>query len=343
MVEQPLQIGTYKLDATSDESYIYVDEYGLVLIYKENKGRGDSIGRTMNAYLVYNDPKHIKGIETCWQFRPEYKNKMVGFRHPEMDESVGEDKFNKGYWINRMSRDHYINTLVALKLWEDRNYPYKSQKLEEIVKATPFGIRRMARWTLPLILWSKSLIGNKFALWWYLVLELLVVNLIYIPIRKLGNKLAGWYPEVDQDQWGWTEEVDPSKQSEEWRINHLLQAQPKWKQRISKIVFPAYALGFAAFQLYVIPNRFPKLKRCVQKSYLKMVGRTNYVEKMLLGDTDIPRDKVEAFKPMTGGRWSGHLNNRNDRHMSVLPDGKYTVNQLDVDLVRYLYNETQIK
>lgn len=200
----------------------------------------------------------------------------------------------------------------------------------------------MARWTLGLILWSKALLGNKTALWFYLIIELIVANLIYIPIRKICYKLTGWYPEVDQDQWGWTDDIDPNKQSEEWRKNHLLQAQPKWKRWISKIAYPAYALGFSAYQLYVTPNRYPKLKRALQKSLLKMVSETNYAQKMLLGDTDIPRDKVEAYKAMKGGRWSGHLNNRNDRHMSVLPDGKYSANLLDVDLVRQLYNETQL-
>jgi len=45
---------------------------------------------------------------------------------------------------------------------------------------------------------------------------------------------------------------------------------------------------------------------------------------------------------MKGGRWSGYLSNRNDRNMEVFPEGRYTVNLQDVDLVRHLYNETQL-
>ena len=73
-----------------------------------------------------------------------------------------------------------------------------------------------------------------------------------------------------------------------------------------------------------------------------MVGNTNYVQQMWLGKKDIPRDKVESFKHMRGGRWSGYLNNRNDRDMKVFTDDRYTVNLQDVDLVRHLYNETQL-
>lgn len=336
-----LVIGIYDPNAPSEISYFYVDEYNLVLVYKENRGMGDCIGRTMKAYLIYDEPELVEGIANLWQYRPEFKNKMVGIRHPDIGDEVGRDKTNKSYWVNRMSRDHYANTLIALKIWEKRNgKPHP--KLQEIVDATPFKIRRMARWTLSLILWSKSLVGKKWALWLYLIWEIIQVNLIYRPIRWAGYKLTGWYPEVDQYQWAWTSDIDPNKQNEEWRKNHLLQAQPKWKQRISKIVFPAYALGFSAFQLYVSNDTYPRLKRTLQKSMLKMVGETNYVHQMLLGKKDVPRDKVEAFKHMSGGRWSGHLNDRNDRHMVMFPEDKYSANLLDVDLLRYLYNETQL-
>lgn len=341
MNNSPLPIGTYDPHATNDVAYNYIDKYNLAVFYGGNGGIGDSIGRTMTFYMTYNDPKLIEGIENLWQFRPEFKNKMVGIRHPDILNEEVQDRYAKGYWKNRMSRDHYIYTLVALRLHENNTY-YKSRKLEEIVRATPFNIRRMARWTLPLILWSKSLKGNKFALWLYLVLELLMTNLIYIPVRKLGYKLTGWKPEVDQDEWGWTNDIDPWGQSEEWKHDHLLQSQPKWKQTISRIVFPSYAILFGAHQLYVTPNTFPKLKAKLQKSLLKMVGETNYVQRMLLGEKNIPREKIESYRTMYGGRWSGHLNGRNDRHMAIMTDGKFTINLIDEDLVKSLYNQTQL-
>lgn len=340
MNEEKLKIGAYDPEAGNDIAFYYIDEYNLCLTRTGNKGVGDCIGRSMVAYLIYHDPKIVRGIDNCWQYLPEFNNKMVGIRHPEMHLSDGE--FSEGFWERRMSRDHYIYTLVALRLWEQRNY-YKLEKLEQIVKATPFGIRRMARWTLPLILWSKSLLKNNYtALWWYLILELIAINIIYRPMRWLGYKIAGWKEEVDQEDWNWLFDTDPNAQSNKWKNEHLLQSQSWLNRKISKIVFPSYAIQFAAFQLYVTSNKYPKLKKKLQNSLLKMVGETNYVQQMLLGKKDIPREKIEAYKSMYGNRWSGHLNGRNDRHLAVMPEDKFTVNQLDVDLVRYLYNETQL-
>jgi len=329
MPEEKLVLSPYVPDAGKDIAYYHIDKHNLCVTYSWNKGIGDAIGRTMRAYLLTNDDKLIDGIVALWQLSAEHNNKLVGIRHPD----YVEDEDKKWYELGaRMSRDHYIYTIVALKIWEKRNGT-KHPKLEEIVKATPFGIRSMARWTLGLILWSKAMNGSKTALLMSLCLDWFMINAFYVPIRRLGDKVCGWETEVDQDEWDTFEHntVQTNQQ-------HL----PKWKRKISKIIYPSYAIQFSCYQLYVTPDTFPKLKKALQKSILKMVGNTNYVQQMFLGKSDIPRDKVEAFKTMKGGRWSGYLNNRNDRHMKVLPEGKQTVNLMDVDLVRHLYNETQI-
>jgi len=335
MPEEKLTIGTYNPDATNDVAYYHVDEHNLTVTYTSNKGIGDAIGRTLTTYMIYNDPKLIEGIANCWQHRDmykgkDYKGKLVGVRHPDYEEPENLPFFHLG---RRMSRDHYSNTLIALKIWEDRT-GQRHPKLVEIAKATPFGIRSMARWTLGTILFSKALNDNKVALWFYLMIELITAYLIYIPVKKLADKICGWETEMEQDEW-----IEIQHDNTLTNIQH----QPKWKQRISKIAFPAYALGFGARKLYVTPNTFPKLKKAALKSHLKMAGNTNYVHQMLLGKKGIPRDKVEEFRHMRGGRWSGYLNNRNDRDMKVFTDDRYTVNLQDVDMVRYLYNETQLK
>ena len=88
MAEEKLLIGPYNPDATEENSYFYRDEYNLFLNHSHDKGRGDCIGGTEKAYMIYNDPKLIEGISNCWQYRNEYKGKdykgkMVGIRHPE--------------------------------------------------------------------------------------------------------------------------------------------------------------------------------------------------------------------------------------------------------------------
>jgi hypothetical protein len=334
MSEEKLVIGVYDPDAGEDIAYFTVDEHGLIVTFTSDKGIGDAIGRTAETYMIYDDPELVEAIAELWQHRDEYKGKdfkgkLVGVRHPDFVEGEDLPFFHLGA---RMSRDHYIYTLIALKIWEQRTGE-RHPKLEEIVKATPFGIRHMARWTLGLILWSKALTGNKFALWLNLVIDLVMMNVITIPMWKLGYWLTGWEEEMDQDEWELIQ-YDLTKTQ--------VQFQPKWKQKIEKVVYPSYAIMFSAKQLYVTPDTFPKLKKAVQNSLLKMVGKTNYAQQMLLGKKDIPRDKVEAFKTMSGGRWSGYLNSRNDRNMKTFPEGRYSVNLKDVDMVRHLYNETQL-
>lgn len=324
-----LPLSPYVPNAGADIAYYYIDEYGLCVVHSSNKGTGDAIGRTMRAYLLTNDIRLLEGIINLWQISPEHNNKLVGIRHPDYVEKEDKKWFELGA---KMSRDHYIYTLVALRLYEIRTGE-RHPKHDEIVSATPFGIRSMARWTLGLILWSKASTGNKLALWLSLAIDLIMVNLIQVPLKKLGDKLCGWEIEMDQDEWA---------TQEHYTIQTNLQFLPKWKQRINKIIYPSYAILFSCYKMYVMPDTFPKMKKALQKSYLKMVGNTNYVQQMFLDKKDIPRDKVEAFKPMKGSRWSGYLNNRNDRGMQVLPNGQETVNLMDVDLVRYLYNETQL-
>jgi hypothetical protein len=339
MKEEKLPLGPYNRNADLSTSWYSVDEHNMVVTGSNNKGLGDSIGRTKRMYFIYDDQNLISGIENCWQYREEYGGKMAGVRHPDYEEPEDLPVFHLG---KKVSRDHLINTLVALSIWEGRSL-YKSKKKEQIIKAIPFKIRNQARFTLGLVLWSKALLGNKVALWFYLMIEILMINLIYHPMKKLGYKLTGWKPEVDQDEWDWPPGLNWQRdRDDEWKRTHLLQQQPKWHRTVSKIVYPAYAIGFSSWQVYVIPNTFPKLKKRLQKSLLKMVGDTNYVQRMLLGDTDIPREKVEEFKTMRGGRWSGELNGRNDRHMEIFAEGRYTENLVDRDLVRELYNRTQL-
>lgn len=329
MENSKIPLGPYVPDATNEIAYFTIDEHGLIINFTTDKGIGDAIGRTLETYTVYDDPELVDAIADLWQYRDEYKGKLVGIRHPDFVENEDLEWYKLG---SKMSRDHYIYTLIALKTWEKRTgKPHP--KLDAIVKATPFGIGNMARWTLGLILWSKGINGNKTALWFSLALDLVIINLIYIPVRKICYKLTGWGEEMEQDEWELIQH-DPKQTNE--------QHQPKWFKTMDSIAYPSYAISFSAKQLYVTPDTFPKLKRAVQKSMLKMVGKTNYVQQMLLGKKGIPRDKVEAFKTMKGGRWSGYLNTRNDRDMKLHPEGRYTVNLKDVDIVRHLYNITQL-
>lgn len=310
-----MNLGKYDRAAQHPEAFHVVDEHNMMTHSKTVSGYGeaDSLGANMVAYVTYNDPVFPAASAILW-----YRNSQgeyVGQRHPNLPP---ED--------HPMSRDHYKTTLITLRLYNSRTYSTRySDKINEIIENTGTRISSMARRTPVLTLWSKAIQGNRRAELWYYLLSILTVLFIYLPVHALGSLIANYGKEMTQDEWVWG-----SKQ---------LQDQPAYKQKIDKWIYPSYSLVLAGWSLYVLHN-FPLLRRILKKLYLQMVGETNYVQQMLFGKTDLPGLDILRYKPMTTNRWSGYLSSRNDRYMKILPTMP-EYNNMDSDLVRKLWNETQ--
>jgi len=211
------------------------------------------------------------------------------------------------------------------KLYEKRT-GIRVPELDMITSHTPFRMKMMARFTLPLIFWSKFMSGNKFAGFLFYIFGipgLLLAQLTHKLILPFGK----FYDEKDQDEW----EYDPIQ----W------QSQPKLKKFVDKTAYPAFAVQFSLTQLEHCPRVFPRLHNLTLRMIRPLIGKTNYVQQMGAGIKNIPRDKAENYLSMKGGRWTTYLNNRSDRWLFIIePHPKYNV--VDVDHVRKLYNETQI-
>jgi hypothetical protein len=278
--------GPYTLNPCN--SYFSVDEYGFML--QDGKyGTGDAILRNYMAWIAYGDDRFVDPLWfTC--------------RHPSND--------------TPMSRDHMIYALCAY-------YQYDADFLEHGIDYT---LKNENRHRIPLSLrcWMYALAGNKMAHFWYLILELLTVNLYYRPIHWLGYKIAGWGEEVDQDRWDMYEK------------DRQIQYQSKRNQVIDKIIFPSYALHFSGHQLRSLPDRFPILTRWLKQSYGAMVGKTNYAQRLLF-DLPVTEEQVRNYRPMSKNRWTGYLNGRNDRYMVEIPEQEY--NNIDRDYLIALWNE----
>lgn len=309
---EKLTIGPYLRTATPDQAFNLVDEYGFHRMTNGNDP-GDSLGGNFRLLFCYDDPLIPKASAEMWYFNSQ--GKYVGQRHPTLPP---ED--------HPMSRDHYTTTLLTLKLFNIRHHTtLYDAKIKEIHDNTGYIISSMARRTLGLKLWSKAIQGDKWSEFGMYMLEIVTVAFVYLPVYMLGSLIANFKPEVDQ--WEWV------------KNDNLLQAEPEYKQWIDKIIYPSYSMLLSGWRLYIL-NGFPLLKRILKALYRPMIGETNYVQKMLFGKKNIEREYVQFFDPMKGGRWSGWLNNRNDRNMEVLTS-KPSYNNIDVDIARKLYNETQ--
>ena len=332
-MRKKLQVGTLSMEHGKGETFNYVDNHGLMLTSVDNGGKGDCIGRSYKAYQTYKNPMFVDAVADLWDYTYTWNKdrslvcRITGIRHPDLADQE-----------RKMSRDHYINTLALLKsAIRDGNSSYDIDlKFNTIIQAVA-KVDNMMRFTFPLTCWTKALNGNRFAEFLFYVLEILTVLLLYIPMTKAGNLIAGFTEEVDQEHW---EDYEPKD----------LAKQKKWKSLIDKAIYPAYARGCLITQIEALDSNFPILRNILKWLHRSLVGKTNYVQRLQLG-MKVPEGAVDRYRPMIGGRWSGWLNNRNDREMRLLPmmgnkmlkkegvEGYKYYNMLDMDWLRTIWNK----
>jgi hypothetical protein len=280
-----------------------------------DKGKGDAIGRTYEAYYVYRDERFIEAIKKCWIKVPTDKGYYYqGYRYPTHDD-------------NDLSRDHTLYTVLAFM-----ESGMSDKDLKEFVTHIPWKISERYSQTIDLWLWMRAQSG----IWWAKILLPIIdipISLIYVLINKIVYKLAPFEEEMSQDEF--------------YKINNDVK-DPKWF-KWSGFLFPSYAMVQTAFKLnYAKPGLY---KSIMSWLLLKITPRHNYLMRLLLNDKNVPtKEQVYGFKPMMGGRWSGILNPYiNDRDMHIMTKENYPkldtllrANNLDVDLVRVVY-ENKIK
>jgi len=316
MTNRPrIPIGPYKADATPEESFYHADAHNMFATYSRNKGQGDSLSGNVDMYYCYKDDRYVYSAEKMWDWNED--DEYVGQRHPE----VHPDD-------HPMSRDHYHSTLSILKMHYDRTGSRASMgKIKEITDNTGYIISKMARRGLGLKWWSEAIQGKKgYQILWH-IQGILQAVFVYLPVHFILGAIAKFSEEVEQEDW------IPYPDGER------LQDLPKWKQVIEDIMYPSYALQMVGWKLHVV-DKLPLMKKLHKAVYRPMVGKTNYVQQMLFG-MKVPRERIENYESMRGGRWSGYLSNRNERDMRILdPQSEY--NRIDMDIARTLFNETQL-
>jgi hypothetical protein len=304
------------------ETWNFVDQENKMMLVQNpswdpngDNGRGDSIGRSFNAYFIYGEPRFLEGIEACWERveRKGWLRKLLfgkyyyqGYRYPHRySGEVG------------LSRDHTINTILAFKY-----AGYSDEFLKDFVKHLRYKISDFASFTPEMWLWARA------------AAKIRPYTTLYLSISYIVTSLTAWR---NKRLYKWSGFGEESHQDDFVRVPNDF--KPIRVHKIAKLFYPIYALLIHAWQLKVLPNS--KLKRAVQKQALKICPKHNYVIQMLLDSPKKPlEENVMGYKPMKGGRWSGILNTWiNDRDISVIEKPKLTeYNSLDVDLVRKLYN-----
>lgn len=278
-------------------------------------GKGDSIGRTFEAYYAYKDERFLDAIKNCWVKIERKKGYYYqGYRFPTHDDKD-------------MSRDHLFNTVLTLIA-----SGCSEKELKEFITHVPWKISPKYSQTLDLWLWMRAISG----IWWAKILS----PLIEIPLmsfnvlwQKILYKVAPFKKEMSQDEF----------------CTASTYKRTKWEKTIGSMLYPSYTMTQYAWRLnYMKKSLSTKILKWL---LLKIANKHNYVVRMLLDDKTVIKEEVYSYKSMMGGRWDGILNPQiNDRDLHIITPEKYTnyerlisSNVLDVDLVRSIFeNKTNV-
>lgn len=287
------------LNLRNKNTYYYVDKYNMMLT--QSDGKGDSVGRTALAFIAYKWWVFLGAVYSCFEWGADCHKEIekpyfIFRRHPE---------WNK----NDMSRDHLSYALIMYK------YAKRKNMVIHICKHLRWKISNKYNMTLDLWLWTRALY-SKF--WLFIFVNF---QCLHMSIMSLWNCIIMQIMKVS-----------PEYTEQKWDLN-ITRNRTYSQKKLSKWLFPAYAIHNLAWQLYVL-DRKPWLLR---KIVLTMTGKTNYLVRLLLGGK-VTKEQVCGYQSMTGYRWSTRLDETNDRHVELLPPQE--ANDLEKDLLIEMWNET---
>lgn len=105
-----------------------------------------------------------------------------------------------------------------------------------------------------------------------------------------------------------------------------------------KLIVPPYSLHNKAWQVSFMPKSRAKAK--LQKILLRRVMKhdpTNYLLRLLFGDTTVTKAEVDSYQCMSGYRWGVFLDWSNDRDVHVLDPAVVKYNGYDKELLNKLW------
>jgi hypothetical protein len=334
MGERHMAFFTYDPN-TKTTHYFVQDKMMLSQNYNWNpnggNGKGDSIGRSRNAYFVYGDPQFVEGTQECWvridcDQDHEDCSKWTYYYKPQRYPTP--DYYHKDF-----SRDHTSNTFVLMKLAGEEEWA------KEVASHVRWVITRKHRMqdnrlirthTYTPALWGfvKHFAGK----WWGKPL-FYAMNMLEVPWYNIQNGfcyLMGWF----------SRELHP----EDYNSHRMTrQKQSKWRQFWASATYPIYALSLFGWQLYVMDDGF--MKRLLQYMSYLLIPRHNHFLKLLFNVGKVTKKQVLEYRSMKGGRWGTPLNEINDRHVFIIEDEKnydaetlLAANVLDVDILIKMWN-----
>ena len=289
------------------------DEWNMILEGDDSNTWRDSIGRNFDAYIATGcvEEDLVEAVWSCFSGKKSVNSSIECLeprrwqRHPKY--------FGEQY--RDLSRDH-ITYALLLFIIADRE-DYFNAILDNIKWRINKHTSMRGMW-----LWTKALRSER----WTVVYH--IFKIIGIPFKRLVNHIVRY--EAD---------INPERSQDEWDLD--LTRNRTTKQRLAPkwIAMPAYTLHSGSWQLHVLPDSW--LRSIHQKLLLPLVGKHNYVIKLLLGQklTEEESKLALEYRSMTGSRWTTTLDELNDRHVEEVNPEELGEYDIDAGYIKYLVKE----
>lgn len=299
-----------KFNFESKKAWWIVEQGINIVIYNGNvmhqcdNGKRDSLGRTFDAFIAYNDKRFLDGILSCWKFDGEY---WRGKRYP-VDYPTEVP----------MSRDHVYNTIFALKKGIELGMVDK-EYYEHFINHQPTKLSDFAKQTLSMKMWLKLLQGKKIGKLYY------PITYFILKAYKIWNKFI--YKVTGTGELGW-------EQHQNEFVPILIFPRASVLDKITGLLFPNYALISIGHQIEILDSE--KWKNRIKKEAWDLIPKYNYYGKLLFDHPDgVTKEEIDNYKPMIGDRWSDVLNPwiNYGRNIHKLDETWLGENELDKDLL----------
>lgn len=297
-----------------------------------DSGKGDALWRTSLSNMAYDNALLRDGILSCFRkFTMINRTKYL---------YQGARYYNR-YREDDVSRDQTILALSSFKVNND------TEKLKDLCEHLPSKLSRRFRSGITMRVWMKAISGKgRFYDYMFQILELIE----FIP-SVLWNKvirwLMGWNKEYSQEWYCGFDKNMPfwDKQDDKWvwvtsgfwwvnnghklRNTYIKKLEEKPVYRFfDKIVYPEYALHLTAWMIHTSRNSW--LKKFLQILAVWSAEKDNYLIRSLM-NKNVPQEKIDAYKPVDGYRWSCRFNGTTYAYIQEGDNAKY--NTIDKDLI----------
>ena len=274
-----------KLNTDPRKGLHFMNVMGIVLSSNKGQGKGDSLGRTAVASLIFDEDRE-ELLDGCMSFfctldAPDRPPQTYVTRYPDSSEVK--------WALMGNSRDHVIKCISALKI-----LGWSGCTRFLIHTKTPRPSIRMP-YTIDQKVWFKA-VYSRFWSW------------VYLGIMGTNLSLTRVYNGLIYLIGGYRSAMTPKEYIE-------MDIKPNSVQKkLNKILVPTFAFYYTIFAVRALEAKIPR--KILLRILRSLFEKHNYVCRGLCGQK-IPASVLESYIPSYGYRWNIRLDQSCNRTITL--------------------------